>query len=59
MKAEEKYRRLLDSLGADLLLDELMRALDEDTRNENLDYIAKAHDIDLENPEYSVNFNDE
>ena len=34
-------------LGSETLLQELANALDNDTLEENLEYIARMHDIDL------------
>ena len=39
---EPAFDKLLDSLGAETLLDNLVRALTADERRENFDYIARA-----------------
>lgn len=42
-----KYDRIKEALGADDLLEELIKALPNDTVTEALDYIARNHDIEL------------
>lgn len=44
---ELAFDKLLDSLGAETLLDNLVRALTADEQRENFDYIARCFDIDL------------
>lgn len=44
---ELAFGKLLDSLGAETLLDNLVQALTADERRENFDYIARCFDIDL------------
>lgn len=44
---ELAFDKLLDSLGAETLLDSLVRALTDDEKRENFDYIARCFDIDL------------
>lgn len=44
---ELAFDKLLDSLGAETLLDSLVRALTADEQRENFDYIARCFDIDL------------
>lgn len=44
---ELAFDKLLDSLGAETLLDSPVRALTADEQRENFDYIARCFDIDL------------
>lgn len=44
---ERAFDKLLDSLGAETLLDNLVRALTADEQRENFDYIARCFNIDL------------
>ena len=44
---ELAFAKLLDSLGAETLSDNLVQALTADERRENFDYIARRFDIGL------------
>lgn len=44
---ELAFDKLLDSLDAETLLDNPVRALTADEQRENFDYIARCFDIDL------------
>nr|DAZ39424.1 MAG TPA: hypothetical protein [Caudoviricetes sp.] len=44
---ELAYNKLRDALGAETLLDNLVRALTTDEQRENFDYIARCFDVDL------------
>lgn len=44
----EKMEKLLEMMGADMLLTELIYALSEYELNENADYIAQMNDINIE-----------
>lgn len=44
---ELAFDKLLGSLGAETLLDNLVQALTADEQRENFDYIARCFDIDL------------
>lgn len=46
--ARSLFNRLVDELGAELLLNELVDALGTDQTEENLKYVARMHDIDFE-----------
>ena len=46
-----KFDTLLNAMGAEQLLDALSRALSTDELNENCDYIAKCHGINLPDEE--------
>ena len=41
-------KKLLEVLGADVLLDEVLRALSIDQKEDILSYIARMHDIEVE-----------
>lgn len=43
----EKAEELKEKLGAEYLLEELMKALTDDELKENIEYIAKNHDIEI------------
>ena len=43
-----KETMLIDALGDSQLLVEILNALDTDTENDILDYIARMYDIDFE-----------
>lgn len=47
-KGYKEFQILLNTLGAEYLLDELVSALSGDELLENMDYIAINEDIDLE-----------
>jgi hypothetical protein len=40
-----KYEEMKELMGAENLLDELMRALSEDEARENLEWISDQHDL--------------
>ena len=40
-----KYDAVKEILGADGLLDELIRAMDDQEANENIDFIIQMHDL--------------
>ena len=44
----KEFQILLDALGAEFLLEELMYALTGDELLENMLYIARVHDVDVE-----------
>nr|UWI37234.1 MAG: hypothetical protein [Bacteriophage sp.] len=46
MTTKLAFDKPLDSLGAETLLDNLVRALTADEQRENFDYIARCFDID-------------
>jgi len=43
----EKMEKLRDMLGAEILLEELLRALSSQELEENVEYIARNNDIEL------------
>lgn len=51
MKTWDKLELLIEELGAEEVLDGLCRAMSDRELNENLDYIARMFDIELENEE--------
>ena len=48
--ADAAFDAIYNELGADGMLDALWRALNTDEQRENADYIARCHDIDLDQP---------
>ena len=40
--------KLLEMLGADVLLDEVLRALSTEQKEDVLSYIARMYDVDVE-----------
>lgn len=48
---------LMDKLGDSKLLIEILNAMNSETENIILDYIAKNHDIDFDN--YCIDFDEE
>lgn len=48
MNGWDKFETMLDELGAENLLNELANALSDNELSENMDYIARCYDIELE-----------
>lgn len=44
-------QNLLDVLGAEILLDNVLRALSTDTKEDILSYIARMYDVEVEDVE--------
>lgn len=54
MDVWEMYDNLIDALGAEVLVDELARALTTDQLRECCEFIARNHDLDeLDEDDYS------
>lgn len=51
MSAWEKYEKLLEVMGAELLLENLAKSIGEWALEEHLDFIARMYDVDFEEEE--------
>lgn len=51
MTGWEKFEQALEMFDTEVLLDNLARALSDDELAENMDYIARAYGVELEEDE--------
>lgn len=51
MTTDEMFDVLLEALGAEDFLNELVKALSSDEQRENFEFIARMHDIELDDSE--------
>lgn len=51
MTTDEMFDVLLETLGAEDFLNELVKALNSDEQRENFEFIARMHDIKLDDSE--------
>lgn len=51
MSTDEMFDVLLETLGAEDFLNELVKALSSDEQRENFEFIARMYDIELDDSE--------
>lgn len=51
MTGYEKFEIMLDEMGAEALLDELVQAMGDRELGENMEFIARMNDVELDEDE--------